>query len=232
MNKKISIIIPAYNEEDYISKTIMAILKWSNESEIIVVNDGSTDNTFNVLRTFESVPNIQIINYKENRGKGHALSLGLMAAKGEIIIFLDADLGESAENAEQLLMPIMENKADMSIAVFPKSNKKAGFGLVKGIAKKGIFYLTGYNTSAPLSGQRAFKREVLGQIRLINGFGIEVGLTIDVLRKGYKIKEVEIPLAHRESSRDLRGFIHRGREFSAVFKALLLKWKEGLLWKY
>lgn len=229
MNKQISIIIPAYNEEDYIAKTIMAILKWTNESEIIVVNDGSIDSTYNVLKTFESVPNIKIINSKENHGKGHALSLGLMAAKGEFILFLDADLGESAINAEQLLKPIMEDEAEMSIAVFPKSNNKAGFGLVKGMAKKGILYLTGYNTIAPLSGQRAFKREVLEQVELIDGFGIEVGLTIDVVRKGYRIKELEIPLIHRESGRNLKGFLHRGREFSAVFKALLHKWREGVL---
>lgn len=229
MNKKLSVIIPAFNEEVYIAKTIMAILKWSNQPDIIVVNDGSADNTYNVLRTFETMPNIYIIDSKENHGKGHALSLGLMVAKGEIILFLDADLGESAVNAEQLLKPILDDNADMSIAVFPKSNKKAGFGLVKGMAKKGIFYLTGYNTSAPLSGQRAFKREVLKQVELINGFGIEVGLTIDVLRKGYRIEEIEIPLIHRESGRDLKGFIHRGREFNAVLKALLLKWREGVL---
>lgn len=229
MNKKISIIIPAYNEEFYIAKTIKAILEWSNELEIIVVNDGSTDNTYNVLSTFESIPNIYVINSEKNHGKGYALSLGLKVAKGEIILFLDADLGESAVNAEKLLQPIINDNADMSIAVFPKSKKKAGFGLVKGIAKKGIFYLTGYNTLAPLSGQRAFKKDVLEQIELIDGFGIEVGLTIDVLRKGYRIEEVEIPLVHRESGRDLKGFIHRGREFNAVFKALLLKWREGVL---
>jgi len=229
MSNQISIIIPAYNEEDYIAKTITAILKWSIESEIIIVNDGSIDNTRDVIETFASLPKIKVINSKENHGKGHALSLGLMAAKGSIILFLDADLGESAVNAEKLLKPIMDNNADMSIAVFPKSNSKAGLGLVKGIAKKGIFYLTGYNTSAPLSGQRAFKREVLDQVELVGGFGIEVGLTIDVLRKGYRIEEIELPLIHRESGRDLKGFIHRGREFNAVFKALFLKWREGAL---
>lgn len=229
MNNQISIIIPAYDEEDYIAKTIMAIFKWSIEPEIIVVNDGSKDNTYNVLKTFASIPNIKIINCNENYGKGHALALGLLAAKGEIILFLDADLGESAVDSERLLEPILENKADMSIAVFPKSNKKAGFGLVKGLAKKGIYYLTGSNISAPLSGQRAFKREVLERVELINGFGIEVGLTIDVLRKGYRIKEIEIPLTHRESGRDLKGFTHRGKQFTAVFWALLHKWKEGAL---
>lgn len=229
MNKKISIIIPAYNEEFYITTTIKAILEWSNELEIIVVNDGSTDNTYNVLSTFESIPNIYVINSEENHGKGYALSLGLKVARGEIILFLDADLGRSAVNAKKLLQPIINDNADMSIAVFPKSKKKAGFGLVKGIAKKGIFYLTGYNTMAPLSGQRAFKKEVLEQVELIDGFGIEVGLTIDVLRKGYRIEEIEVPLIHRESGRDLKGFIHRGREFNAVFKALLLKWREGVL---
>ena len=82
--------------------------------------------------------------------------------------------------------------------------------------------MTGFQMSAPLSGQRAIKREVIKDIpKLVNGFGIEVGLTIDVLKKGYLIRELDIPLYHRETGRDLSGFVHRGTEFLAVLKALM-----------
>ncbi len=227
MNENISVIIPAYNEENYIKSTIEAIFFWPFLVEIIVVNDGSKDQTEKILEAIAMDIPIKSITLTSNQGKGQALMEGLKLATGSIIMFLDADLGESAKYATKLLTPILEKKADMTVAILPKSKKKAGFGFVKNLADKGIYHLTGFKSLAPLSGQRAMKREVIEQIpKLIHGFGIEVGLTIDAIKKGFSIREIEIPFQHRETGRDIQGFYHRGKEFIAVIRALYLSNKK------
>lgn len=218
----ITVVIPAYNEEGYIEQTLNAINNWAIKAEVIVVNDGSTDRTEQILKGYDVIA----FTLKKNRGKGQALMEGIKNANGDVLLFLDADLGQSAKEAEKLIYPILEGKADMTIAILPKAKTKGGFGLVKNFAQKGIYFLTGFNATAPLSGQRAMKREIIEQLQLVDGFGIEVGLTIDTIRKGYSIVEVEVPLSHRETGRDLKGFVHRGKEFVAVFKALFLKWRQ------
>ncbi|OEF95532.1 hypothetical protein BHF71_04900 [Vulcanibacillus modesticaldus] len=223
----ISVIIPAFNEEDYIDKTIEGVSKWQYPTEIIVIDDGSTDNTKEKLSVIEtSLNNLKVYYSNKNQGKGKALIKGVKLARGEIIAFLDADLGESAQNAVKLLYPVLKDECDMTIAIFPRSEKKAGLGLVKKLAKSGIYLLTGYKAKAPLSGQRAIKKKILEKIDwLADGYGVEVGLTIDVIRLGGRIKEIEIPLNHRETGRNIKDFVHRGKEFVDITKALLYRWR-------
>ncbi|TCS84052.1 glycosyltransferase family 2 protein [Tepidibacillus fermentans] len=223
----VSIIIPAFNEEKYIEKTIRSVMELSYQKEVIVVDDGSQDNTKKILSLLEPIyKELQVISLEHNQGKGQALMQGVKRAKGEILVFLDADLGETSRYATNLIDPVMQQNIDMTIAILPKTKKKAGFGLVKGLAQKGIYKITGFKSMAPLSGQRVMKRDVMTNIdRLDKGFGIEVGLTIDVLKQGFQIQEVEIPFSHRETGRDLQGFIHRGKEFIDVFITLVGKWR-------
>lgn len=226
--KLISVIIPAYNEEKYILKTITAILQWPIKiHDVIVVDDGSSDSTYEILEEINKKYEVlKIIRLHENSGKGNALMEGIKEARGNIYFFLDADLGESAIHAVKLLDPIFNKKCDMTIAILPKSTKKAGVGLVKNLAKKGILFLTGRQVREPLSGQRAIKKEIIEEIPIFaEGFGIEVGLTIDVLRQGYRIEEIEIPLKHRETGRSIRDIVHRGIEFFHVSRALYRKWR-------
>lgn len=227
MKTNISVIIPAFNEDRYLNKTIESILKWPISTEIVIIDDGSTDRTKEVIKKLEEYNEIKGIYINRNQGKGQALMAGIQQANGDILVFLDADLGISAKYAVDLIYPVLNDGIDMTIAVFPQFTKKAGFGFVKALARKGIYYLTRTNILAPLSGQRAIKKEVIEQIpNFVDGFGIEVGLTIDVLRRGFRIKEVEIPLNHRETGRDLQGFIHRGKEFIHVSRALFIKWRQ------
>ncbi|SNR87041.1 Glycosyltransferase involved in cell wall bisynthesis [Anaerovirgula multivorans] len=221
MYKNVSVIIPAFNEEKRIVNTLLAVKEVDFISKIFVVDDGSIDQTVEQALTVE---NIIVIKNKENKGKGHALKVGVEAAieDSDILVFLDADLQESAKEATKLIEPLINDVADVTIAKFPPSKKKGGFGLVKNLAKYGVFLNTGVKLHTVLSGQRAFKKKVLQNIHLdYEGYAIELGMTIDIIKKGFVIKEIEVEMFHNETERNLSGFYHRGKQFYHIFKSLL-----------
>lgn len=225
MGKAISIVIPAWNEEIRITETLSALqdLADTYSAEIIVVDDGSRDATFQQAMRWKA----RVIRHPWNMGKGRAMETGWQASRGDILLFLDADLGTSAAFAWKLLDPVLAGEADMTIAVLPPAERKGGFGLVKGLASAGVRMLAGFDSRAPLSGQRAVRRQVLEQVGgFSRGFGIEVGLTIDAARKGFVIQELAVPFRHRESGRDWQGVVHRGRQLIHVGRTLLDKWRE------
>ena len=229
-NPVISAIIPAWNEAERIGTTLYHLRRTEESSgkrlaEIIVVDDGSEDDTWRRAEPYAD----RVLRHARRRGKGAALETGWREVKGEILLFLDADLGETASFALHLVSPVLRDAADMTIAKLPPARSKGGFGLVKGLAVCGVYCLSGFRCEAPLSGQRAMRREVLEDIGgLSRGFGIEVGLTIDALRKGYRLLEVEVPFRHRETGRDWSGFVHRGRQFLAVGRTPLQKWRQPI----
>lgn len=223
--KKVSVIIPAYNEADRITATLRAVRRHVRCDEVIVVDDGSEDATCDLANVWAD----RVIRHAFNQGKGAALKTGWTAATGDILLFLDADLQESAGKASVLLTPLLEDRTDMAIAVLPGPARKVGFGLAKGLARKGIQWLTGFIPTAPLSGQRAVKRDVLDTCgQLDHGFGIEVGLTIDALRAGFRVEEIAVDFTHRETGNNWSGYFHRGREFYAIGRTLGQKWKESV----
>lgn len=223
--KKVSVVIPAYNESVHICRTLRAVRRHVSCDELLVVDDGSTDGTAELALVWAD----RVIRLGCNHGKGFALQAGWEQATGEILLFLDADLCESAAYATQLLEPVFADQCDMAIAVLPGPVRKAGFGMAKGLARRGIQWMTGFIPKAPLSGQRAVKKEVLQAVgQLDHGFGIEVGLTIDALRAGYRINEVPVAFTHRETGNDWHGYIHRGKEFFAIGRTLGQKWKESV----
>lgn len=225
--KKVSVIIPAYNEADAIGQTLRAIRESVFCDELIVVDDGSTDRTGELAAPWAD----RVIVSSRNRGKGAALVTGWQQAAGEIVLLLDADLRESAREAVHLLAPVREEVCDMAIAILPKPGKKAGVGLAKGLARHGIRLLTGFAAEAPLSGQRAVRRELLQKLGKVDGgFGVEVGLTVDALRAGYRVLEVPVPFTHRQTGNDWSGYRHRGKEFVAIGRTLCRKWWEGSGW--
>ncbi|WP_312108733.1 glycosyltransferase family 2 protein [Brevibacillus reuszeri] len=226
--KKVSVVIPAYNEEASISSTLQAIRERTLCHELIVIDDGSVDDTASLARKWADL----VITAPKNRGKGAALQEGWQHVRGDIVMLLDSDLRESAAEAEHLLEPVIEGACDMAIAVLPPPRKKAGMGLAKGLAHHGIRILTGFEARAPLSGQRAFRRDLLQQLgKLDRGFGVEVGLTVDAIRAGYRVLEVPVPFFHRETGNDWSGYCHRGKEFVAIGRTLCHKWWEGQKWR-
>jgi len=170
----ISVIIPAYNEAGPLPATVAALRGLPEVDEIVVVDDGSTDETAAVAEGL----GCRVVRLVRNRGKGKALTAGVRAAKGDVLVFLDADLGASAAEARRLLAPLLAGEADMVIGRFPEAQRPGGLGMVKALARAGVRWLGGLAVAAPLSGQRAIRRTVLEAVGdLAGGFGVEVGLT-------------------------------------------------------
>lgn len=218
---RVSAIIPAYNEAQSICATIQALQGITEINEIIVVDDGSSDLTAaQALLAGASVRQLP-----HNRGKGGALQEGVRLAQGEILCFVDADLGASAAEFTHLLRPVLADQADMTIAIFPPARRRGGWGLVKRLAIYGISKLSGYHPVSPLSGQRVLRRRVWESLRTpLVGFGVEVGLTVECLRNGYRLQEIPVQMTHRETGRDLSGFKHRGKQFLHLLRTLKQLW--------
>lgn len=215
---KVSVLIPAYNEEKHIKDTIKAVIDIPEVDEILVIDDASKDKTSEYARETGA----KVYTLESNSGKGGALNFGIKHINGDIVALVDGDLGSTASEVRKLILPVLNNQADMTIARFPRAKKKGGFGLVKGLARSGIKFYTGLDMYSPLSGQRVMNKDVLNSIgQFASGYGVEVGLTIDVARMGFKVMEVEARMTHAETGRDLRGFLHRGKQFVHVFKELV-----------
>ncbi|WP_172844431.1 glycosyltransferase family 2 protein [Tumebacillus algifaecis] len=218
---KVCVLIPAWNEADRIDQTILAVRTLDIVDEIWVIDDGSTDDTYRVSMEAGA----RVIRHSTNYGKGAALYSGMLVADADIVVFLDADLCETAVECEKLIRPLLEDRCDMTIGQLPKP-LKGGFGLVKNFARGGIRKLGGIEVQAPLSGQRALNRRVLDAIgNLGSGYGVEVGMTIDAARKGMRLLEVEVNMKNREYGRDLRGFVHRGKQLIQIARVLLSRWQ-------
>ncbi|HHW13209.1 MAG TPA: glycosyltransferase family 2 protein [Firmicutes bacterium] len=213
-----SVLIPAFNEEAKIAETVRASQKIPGVTQIIVIDDGSTDQTGHEAEKAGAT----VIRSQKNRGKGGALNLGLTAASGEYLLLLDADLGATAQEGRKLLAMVTQGKADLAIGRFPAGSKKSGFGFVLYFARKVIRRFTGLTLSAPLSGQRALNQKALKALggKFAEGFGVEVAMIIDLARQGLVIKEVPVAMAHRKTRRNLAGFLHRGRQFLHICLAV------------
>ena len=140
------------------------------------------------------------------------------------LLFLDADLAETAAAAAPLAEPVRSGQADMTIAVFRDRARRGGHGLVVGLSGSGIERATGWRPAQPLNGQRCLTRAAFEAARpLAAGWGAETGLSIDLFRKGLRITEIEVPLAHRATGTDWRSQLHRARQLADVARALAVR---------
>lgn len=199
-------VIPAYNESKRILRTLASLERYFKPAdygyEVIVVSDGSKDVTADVVRTFGSMfPALRLISYAKNRGKGHAVKQGMLSARGEYRLFMDADNSVSIENVETLLEEMEKSGSDVAIGsiAIPGARVVEGNGshrrmlgslskvLVRSVALPGI-----YDT------QRGFKlftkrsADAIFPLQRINGFGFDIEILIIAREHGFKIKEVPV----------------------------------------
>lgn len=217
---ELDVLIPAFNEAGYIGRTVIALHRLSEVKQIVVIDDGSTDGT--ALEAGRA--GARVVRLTRNRGKGPAVLYGARFIQAPYLALVDADLGESASEIHRLLDPVLEGKAAMAVALFPADRARGGFGLVQKLAAWSIRRCTGCSLREPLSGQRILRRELLDLLsHPPRGFGLEVALSIDLLKKGYPVLEVQTAMFHRERGKDPVSFLHRGRQCTAVLRELWLR---------
>lgn len=224
----LAVIIPAKDEADRIAATVKAAQELPGADLVVVVDDGSSDGTGRAARDAGA----RVVRHSRNRGKGAAMETGAEAVRlldddrdqPRHLLFLDADLAETAREAAPLVEPVQAGDADMTIAVFTTTVKLGGHGFVVRLSREGIRRATGWEPAAPLNGQRCLTRAAFdAALPLAAGFGVETALTIDLLRRGFRVREVEVPLAHRATGTDWHAQLHRGRQFRDVARALAVR---------
>lgn len=210
-------VVPAYNEEDVIGGTVESLLSLDGVERVVVIDDASHDETGR--KAIDSGATV-VVN-GTNLGKGGSLNRVLAGLDFDALLLIDGDLGAHAAEAGKLLEPVLSGDADLAIAAFPAPEKKGGFGLTQGLARKGIHLLTGLQMQSPISGQRAMTSAVFDAVAPFRqGFGVEVAMTVDAHRAGFRIVEVPTTMGHKETGRDWAGFVHRGRQAADIAKAL------------
>ena len=226
----VAIVIPAKNESDRIQATVKAAAGLPGADMLIVVDDGSGDDTGFVAENAGAI----VLRHARSRGKGAALETGAEAVgllerseERELprhLLFLDADLAESAAHAAPLVQPVRDGQADMTIAVFSARVRAGGHGFVVALSGSGIRRATGWLPAQPLNGQRCLTRAAFEAARpLAPGWGVETGMTIDLIRLGLRVTEVEVPMAHRVTGGDWHAQLHRARQFADVAWALAVR---------
>jgi hypothetical protein len=203
----LTILVAARDEADRIGETIAALRRDFPASEIVVVDGASGDGTPDLAEKAGAV-----VIRLGRAGKGEALSAGERAAPPGRLLLCDSDLRGS-------VAPLAEGHADLVVAAFSRRSS-GGFGIAKRIARELVAVRTGFAPREPLSGQRHLStRARTACFPLAPGFGCEVRMTIDALRAGLSVEEVEVDLAHRATGRDLAGFRHRGRQLLDILLA-------------
>jgi glycosyltransferase involved in cell wall biosynthesis len=226
-----AVVIPAKDEARRVAATVRSAATIPGVDLVVVVDDGSSDDTSRVATEAGAVA----VRHDRNRGKAAAMETGAeavrrhdeadSAAAPRALLFLDADLEDTAAAAAPLVGPVLAGTADMTIGVLPaQSRPGGGHGFVVRLARGGVRRATGFVPIQPLSGQRALTRAAFDTARpLARGFGVETGLTIDLLRAGLRVVEIECDLHHRVTGRDWRAQVHRARQWRDVALALAVR---------
>ena len=203
-SKKISVVIPVYNESRTITEVIdrvkASIARQKLDAEIIVVNDGSKDDSAAIIKT---ISGIMFVNKEKNGGKGSAVKAGFAAATGDILLIQDADLEYDPDDYTAVIAPIVRGETEVTMGSRFLKEKPVFFGKKKSpylthyIGNRMIIWLTNllyWNNATDYEGcYKAFTLRVIRAIPIrSDGFEYDNELICKILRKGYKIAEVPI----------------------------------------
>lgn len=206
-------IVAARNEADRVGETVRAVREVFPDASVWVADDASTDGTAEVAM----MAGAQVVSRGRPHGKGGNVTAAVEAALSAepapaLVLLCDGDLGGSAARLAPLVAAVERGECDLAVAAFA-NRVGGGFGLALGFARWAIRRLCGIETEAPISGQRALTVDALyGTIPFSKGFGMEIGMTVDAVRAGFRLREYELDLRHRASGRTVPGFVHRGRQ--------------------
>ena len=218
---KLSVIIPVYNEVQTIAEIVRRVqavplriaIGYGDldgqvvelEREIIVVDDGSTDGTREVLRTFEDQPDIVLLFHEKNQGKGAAVRTGLAHATGDILVVQDADLEYDPRDYPTMLQPILEGRSQVVYGSRFRGGPTKTMFFWHMVGNRLLTLITNILFDTILTdmetGYKMFTREVAQRLRLTEkGWGFDPEITAQILRQGYRIYEVPISYTGREFS--------------------------------
>ncbi|HUB75211.1 MAG TPA: glycosyltransferase [Solirubrobacteraceae bacterium] len=233
-----TVIVAARDEAARIAATIAGLRRAFPAATIWLADDGSRDRTAAIARA----QGARVVGGGRPVGKGGAMTAAARealrqrgaasAARAEgVFVLCDGDLAGSAEGLAELARAVADGEADLAVAAFAR-RVGGGFGIALGFARWAIRRRCGLRTRAPISGQRALRAGVLAAVLpFAPGYGMEIGMTIDAVRAGYRVRELQLDLSHRASARTAAGFAHRARQladFARVYRARSRRRGRGL----
>jgi glycosyltransferase involved in cell wall biosynthesis len=223
----LAVIVAARNEADRVGETLIALGEAFPGAELVVADDASTDATAEVARAHGA----RLVEGERSRGKGANVTAaastvlpgGNEGGGPDVVLLCDADLGASAARLTPLVEAVERGECDLAVGAFSR-RLGGGFGIAVGFAGWAIERRCGVRAHAPISGQRAMRPEVLRAVLpFAKGFGMETGMTVDAVRAGYRLREIDLDLEHRATGRTLGGFLHRARQLRDIARAYLAR---------
>ena len=204
----------ARNEADRLPATLAALGEAFPGASVVVADDGSRDETSQAALQAGAT----LVRLPHRAGKGGAATAAVERLLDEgverAVVLCDGDLGDSARQLPRLVEALDRGEGDLAVAAFTR-RVGGGFGMALGFARRTIRSLTGLEPAAPISGQRALRPDVARAVLpFAHGFGMEIGMTVDAHRAGYRLVEVELDLEHRATGRTAAGFVHRARQLA------------------
>jgi glycosyltransferase involved in cell wall biosynthesis len=220
------VIVAAHNEADRIGATLEALAAAFPEADVVVADDASSDGSSEVALAHGA----RVVSRGRPHGKGanvtaavHTVLQRASEPSPPTFLLCDADLGDSARELRGLVAAVDGGGCDLAIGAF-RHRVGGGFGVALRFARWAIERRCGWRADAPISGQRAMRAEVLRElVPFASGYGMETGMTIDAVRAGYRVLEVELDLEHRVTGRSPGGFLHRSRQLRDIARAYLAR---------
>lgn len=198
----VSVVIPVYNEKKTVLDVIAGVRALPFETEIIVVDDCSTDGTRGWLETIRGAPGLELILKNENEGKGAALRDGFAAATGNIVVVQDADLEYDPADIEKVIRPIVAGNADVAYGSRYLIRRDSDPSFLHRAFNRGITAISNWCTGLKLTDMetchKAFRRNIIRELPLRqNRFGFEPEVTAKIARRKYRIAETPVSYSPR-----------------------------------
>jgi glycosyltransferase involved in cell wall biosynthesis len=215
-------IVAARNEADSVAATLRALAGAMPGVELWLADDASGDGTAETA----IAAGASVVSRRRPHGKGANVTAAAEAMLGDgpepdVVLLCDADLGDSAAALVRLVEAVEAGECDLAVASFAQ-RLGGGFGIALGFARWAIRRLCGAEPAAPISGQRAMRPQLLrATLPFAAGFGMEIGITVDAVRAGYRLREYQLDLEHRPTGRSPRGFAHRAAQLRDFMRAYL-----------
>jgi dolichyl-phosphate beta-glucosyltransferase len=194
----VSLVVPAYNEGAILASVLSQLVESFPTAEILVVSDGSTDDTADVARSF--APSVDVIEYRPNRGKGCAVRTGMLSAGGDTLVFTDADLPFGTDGVARLL-ELLETRPEVDIAIAEKTGayRDPLYRAARGVVRLGVRWSLGLDQPDTQAGLKGFRRraaQVIFSQAVVDGFAADMEMLGIAAREGFTVASVPLEVVN------------------------------------